>query len=99
MALVRECVETEPSSFEEAVWQQIWVYALVEEYDSIVWNSVWDVVPSLENKSIVSSHWIYKVKKAANGSVEKRKARFFSRGSHRLRGSNMMITFSPVARY
>eukprot|EP00253_Pinus_taeda_P020285 PITA_20285 len=53
MALVGECVETEPSSSEEAVQQSIWVDAMVEEYDSIVRNSVWDVVPRPKNKSIV----------------------------------------------
>ena len=80
MALVGECVETEPSSFEEAVQQPILVDAMVEEYDSIVCNSVWDVVPRPENKSVVSSYWLYKVKQVVDGSVEKHKARFFSRG-------------------
>ena len=36
MALVRKCVVTEPSSFEEAVEDPAWVDAMVEEYDSIV---------------------------------------------------------------
>ena len=58
MALAGECVETEPSSFEEAVQQLIWVDAMVEEYDSIVRNSVWDMVPRSENKSVVSSCWL-----------------------------------------
>eukprot|EP00253_Pinus_taeda_P021938 PITA_21938 len=62
IALVRECVETDPYSFEEAVQQPIWVDAMVEEYDSIVRNSVWDVVPRPENKLVVSSRWLYKVK-------------------------------------
>eukprot|EP00253_Pinus_taeda_P025450 PITA_25450 len=43
---------------------------MVEEYDSIVRNSVWDVVLRLEDKSVVSSRWLYKVKQAAYGSVE-----------------------------
>eukprot|EP00253_Pinus_taeda_P018182 PITA_18182 len=60
MALVGECVETEPSSFEEAMQQPIWVDAMVEEYDSIVRNNVWDVVPRPKNKSVVSSRWLYK---------------------------------------
>eukprot|EP00253_Pinus_taeda_P012015 PITA_12015 len=76
MALVGECVEAEPSFFEEVVQQLIWVDAMVEEYDSIVHNSVLDVVPRPENKSIVSAHWLYKVKQAIDGSVEKHKARF-----------------------
>ena len=55
MALVGECVEAKPSSFEEEVQQPIWVDAMVEEYDSIIRNYVWDVVPRLEDKSVVSS--------------------------------------------
>eukprot|EP00253_Pinus_taeda_P018453 PITA_18453 len=55
-----ECVVTEPSSFKEAVQPPVWVDTMVEEYDSIVRNSVWDVVPRLEDKSVVSSCWLYK---------------------------------------
>eukprot|EP00253_Pinus_taeda_P004358 PITA_04358 len=62
MALIGECVEIEPYSFEEAVQQPVWVDAMVEEYDSTVRNSVWDVVPRPKNKSVVSSHWLYEVK-------------------------------------
>ena len=39
-------------------------------------NDVWDVVPRLEGKSIVTSKWIYKIKHAANGSIKKHKERF-----------------------
>eukprot|EP00253_Pinus_taeda_P002574 PITA_02574 len=53
MALAREFVDTEPSSFEEAVQQPIWVDAMVEKYDSIVHNSVWELVSRPENKSVV----------------------------------------------
>eukprot|EP00253_Pinus_taeda_P034270 PITA_34270 len=53
MALVGECVATEPSSFQEAVQQPVWIDAMVEEYDSIIWNNVWDVVPRPANKAVV----------------------------------------------
>jgi len=53
---------------------------MVEEYDSIVRNNVWDVVPKPEDKLVVSSRWLYKVKKASDGSVEKHKERFVARG-------------------
>eukprot|EP00253_Pinus_taeda_P019498 PITA_19498 len=53
---------------------------MVEEYDSIVRNSVWDVVPRQEDKLVVSSRWLYKVKQAADGSLEKHKTRFVARG-------------------
>ena len=74
MALARECVETNPYSFDKEVQQPVWVDAMVEEYDSVVGNSVWDVVPRLKNKSVVSSRWLYKVKKDVDGSVENHKA-------------------------
>eukprot|EP00253_Pinus_taeda_P034402 PITA_34402 len=78
MALMSKCVVTEPSSFEEVVEDLAWVNTMVEEYDSIVRNSAWEIVPRLEGKSMAGSRRIYKVKQADDGSVEKYKARFFS---------------------
>ena len=75
-----KCIKTEPSSFEEDVEDLAWVDAMVEEYDSIVRNSAWEIVPRLEGRLVVGSRWIYKVKQAADGSVEKYKARFVSQG-------------------
>eukprot|EP00253_Pinus_taeda_P022771 PITA_22771 len=69
-----DLVETEPSSFEEATEQLVCVDAMMEEYKSIVNNSVWEVVPRPTNKSVVRSRRIFKVKHAANGSIEKCKA-------------------------
>jgi len=99
MALARECVEAEPSSFEEAMQQPIWVDAMVDEHDSIVCNSVWDVVPRLENKLVVSSCWLYKVKQAPDCSVEKHKVRFVARGFSQVEGIDYDETFSLVTRY
>eukprot|EP00253_Pinus_taeda_P001501 PITA_01501 len=79
--------------------QPVWVDVMVEEYDSIVRNNVWDVVPRREDTSVVSSRWIYKIKQAANGSVEKHKAIFVARGFSRVEGIDYHDTFVPVARY
>ena len=57
-----------------------WVDAKVEDYDSIVRNNAWEIVPRLVEKSVVGSRWIYKVKQAADGSVEKYKAIFVAWG-------------------
>ena len=80
MAFMRNCIVTEPSSFEEAVQEPKWVDVMMEEYDSIVRNNAWEIVPRSVGKSMVGSRWIYKVKKAIDGSVKKYKARFVSRG-------------------
>eukprot|EP00253_Pinus_taeda_P008958 PITA_08958 len=90
---------TEPSSFEEAVEDPTWVDAMVENYVSIVTNSAWEIVQRAEGKSMVGSRWIYKVKQAANGSVEKYKARFVVRGFSQIERIDYEETFAPVARY
>jgi len=53
---------------------------MVEEYNSIIQNDVWDTITRPKDKTIVSSKWLYKIKYAADGSIEKHKARFVARG-------------------
>ena len=72
---------------------------MTEEYESILKNDVWDIVPRPEGKSIVTSKWIYKIKHAADGSVEKYKAIFGARGFSQKEGIDYDETFAPVARF
>ena len=51
-----------------------------EEYSSIMTNDVWEVVPRPQERSVVGSRWIYKVKYVADGSIKKFKARFVAKG-------------------
>ena len=56
--------------------QPTWVDAMVEEYNSIVNNSVGKIVPRRAEKLVVGSRWVYKVKQVFDGIVEKYKAKF-----------------------
>eukprot|EP00253_Pinus_taeda_P025398 PITA_25398 len=62
-------------------------------------NSVWEVVPRPADKSAVSSRWIYKVKQAKNGSVEKHKTKFVARVLSLVEGIDYKETFTPVESY
>ena len=99
VSLMRSISDVEPSSFEEADKLQVWKDAMLEEYRSILKNNVWDIMSRPKDKSLVSSKWIYKIKHAADGSVEKFKARFVARGFTRKEGIDYEETFAPVARY
>jgi hypothetical protein len=72
---------------------------MTEKYQCIVKNDVWDIVPRPEGKSVVTSKWIYKIKHAADGSVEKYKARFVARGFSQVEGIDYEETFALGARY
>ena len=80
VALLSDIIDAEPTSYEEAIKKQVWLDAMVEEYNSIMKNEVWDVMPRSMNKSVVTSKLIYKIKHAVDGSIEKYKARFVARG-------------------
>jgi hypothetical protein len=75
LALVTSISDTEPQTFAQAVDQQVWQEAMLE-YDSILHNDVWEVVSRPVGKSVVTSRWLYKTKYAADGNIEKHKARF-----------------------
>jgi hypothetical protein len=73
--------------------------AMTEEYQSIINNDVWEVVPRPKNKDVVSSKWIYKIKHAADRSIEKHKARNVACGFSQKKGMDYEETFAHVARY
>ena len=45
VALLCDFIDKEPSSYEEAADPKEWKDAMIEEYQSIMKNDVWDVVP------------------------------------------------------
>ena len=99
VAKMSHIIDTEPSSYEEDAGQSVWRDAMMEEYQSIMKSDVWDVFPRPKGKSVVTSKCIFKIKHAADGSVEKHKARFVARGFSQKEGIDYEETFAPVARY
>jgi hypothetical protein len=79
VALMCDFVDKEPTFFEEVVQKKEWMNSMTKEYQSIIKNDVWEVVPKTNNKYVVSSKWIYKIKHATYRSIEKYKVRFVVR--------------------
>jgi hypothetical protein len=45
-----------------------------EEYNSLIQNKTWDLVPLPKGRKLVRCKWIYQTKFAVDGSVDKFKA-------------------------
>ena len=53
MAWMCDLVDKEPTCFEEAIKLKEWVDAMVKEYQSIINNDVWEIVPRPKDNSVV----------------------------------------------
>jgi hypothetical protein len=98
MDLMCDLLEKEPTCFEEAIQKKEWADAMTKEYQSIIKNDVWEIVPRPKSKDVVSSNWLFKIKHVANGSIENYKARFVARGFSQKEGLDYEETFAHVAR-
>eukprot|EP00253_Pinus_taeda_P025780 PITA_25780 len=92
-------VQFDPGTFKDVVKHQVWNDAMNKEYESIMKNDVWDVVPRSKEKYVITSKWLYKIKHGANASDEKYKARFVAQGFSQKEGVDYDEIFSPVSRY
>ena len=79
-ATMSHIIHFEPSCNEEATSHPVWRDVMMEEYQSIMKNDVWDIVLRPEGKSIVTSKWIYKIKHTVDASIERHETRFVARG-------------------
>ena len=80
LTIMSTIIQNEPSSFSNALKSQVWKDAMTIEYKFIMENDVLEVVPRPQDKTIVTSRWLYKIKHLAYGSAKNYKARFVARG-------------------
>jgi hypothetical protein len=99
VALLCDIIDVEPTYYEEVAEKKVWKDVVIDEYQSIIKNGVWDVVSRPKEKSVVSSKWIYKMKHSTYDSIKKYKERFMDREFSHKEGIYYVETFAPVARY
>jgi hypothetical protein len=64
-----------PTSVHAALADPSWRRAMEEEYDALITNNTWDVVPHPVGSNIIIDKWIFKHKFNSDGTLESYKAR------------------------
>ena len=96
------CQITEPKTMHEALLDEFadeWKAAADSEYNSLSENETWDLVELPANQKIIGCKWIFKVKHASDGAVERFKARLVAKGYTQEYGIDYVETFAPVVRF
>jgi histone deacetylase 1/2 len=88
----------EPYTVEEALSDSHWKAAMQTEYDALIKNKTWHLVPPQKGINIIGCKWVYKIKRKADGSLDRYKARLVAKGFKQRYGLDYEDTFSPVVK-
>ena len=77
--MVASADESEPDSVSQALESLPWRIAMKEEFDALMRNNTWSLVPPSRHQKLVGNKWIFKVKRNSDGSVQRHKARLVAK--------------------
>ncbi|GJT36303.1 ribonuclease H-like domain-containing protein [Tanacetum coccineum] len=75
-----------------------WCNAMYDEYNALVKNGTWILVPRPTDANLVRSMWLFKHKFHVYGTLSRYKARLVANGSSQQLGVDFDETFSPVVK-
>ncbi|WVZ91380.1 hypothetical protein U9M48_037560 [Paspalum notatum var. saurae] len=85
-----------PTSYRAALKDPNWHHAMLEEYNALMSNNTWCLVPKPAGVNVVTGKWIFRHKLHPDGSLARYKARWVVRGFTQEQGVDYDETFSPV---
>ncbi|GKE80340.1 ribonuclease H-like domain-containing protein, partial [Tanacetum coccineum] len=75
-----------------------WRDAMYDEYNALIKNGTWILVPKPPNVNVVRSMWLFRHKYHADGLLSRYKARLVANGCNQQYGVDCSDTFSPVVK-
>lgn len=88
----------EPSNVRQAMQHPHWRQAISEEFNALIRNGTWSLVPPPKNKNIVDCKWLFRIKRNPDGTIDRYKARLVAKGFTQCPGVDFKETFAPVVR-
>jgi hypothetical protein len=70
----------EPYSLPEAMSTPHWKTTMQDEYQTLIRNKTWRLVPPQASINLIDCKWVYKTKRKADGSIDHHKARLVAKG-------------------
>jgi transposase InsO family protein len=86
----------EPTSFTKAATDSRWQLAMQQEFSALISNGTWSLCPRPYHTNIIRNKWVYKIKRKADGSLDRFNARLVAKGFEQQRGIDYTDTFSLV---
>lgn len=84
---------SELSSVHEAFQSDVWKQAMSAEYEALMKNQTWSLVPIPKDHKIVGCKWVFNIKRNSDGSISQSKARLMAKGYHQAAGFDFTETF------
>jgi hypothetical protein len=88
----------EPHNHQEALGDSRWKSAMDLEYDALMKNQTWHLVPPMRGANIINCRWVYKVKRKSDGSIDRYKARLVAKGFKQRYGIDYEDMFSMMVK-
>jgi hypothetical protein len=94
--------DTEPKSYAEAMRRPDhakYHEAACEEIQALLDNGTFELVQLPPGRKVIGSRWVFKVKRNADGSIERYKGRVVAMGNHQRPGLDFDDTFAPTPKW
>ena len=88
----------EPTCFTQANKHPKWRAAMEDEFNALIRNGTWHLVPSHPHMNLIGCKWVFRLKRKADGSIERYKAHLVAKDFHQQPGIDYHETFSPVVK-
>jgi hypothetical protein len=84
-----------PTFYRATLKDNRWHDAMRDEFDALIRNDTWSLVPCPASVNVVTGKWIFRHKLHPDGSPARYKARWVLRGFTQQEGVDYGETFSP----